>query len=326
MYLLLLGFAIPGVSYIYSKNISKKSESINKSTLKHESAIDESVDSGKESNVDYVQWYLEDSEGFNWHTNMLAWAMDDSKGKANIDISYEDGMKSYSKKRDVKLAVIDSKEEHGKRIYNIINDNTVDDSYKSICENCGIETFLVEIDYEKLDEERVLSAIKEAEESGASICVMAFATTIYSEKIKECMEKSEMLFVTPAGNDGVEISDFKVYPAMYILDNVLVVGDERCDGKKSDLSNYSRNYVDLFAPGTDIACIDEEGMSYESGTSYACAIVAGICAIVEGGSDIEYNNKELKNYICSLCIVDSELSEYAKYGRISKIGDYLQSK
>lgn len=275
--------------------------------------------------VTYNQWYLNDSEAFAEHTNMLAWAMDQPKGKADVDMAYEKGMDVYHKQRDVNVAIIDSKEDHGKRIFNIINDYDEDNSYVSLCEKLGIETFLIDVNYDNLKEDKVLNAIREAESKGASLCVMAFTSTLYSKKIMECMKNSKMLFVTPAGNDGVKLGNFKCYPAMYKLDNVLTVGDERCDGRISDLSNYGENYVDILAPGTDIVCIDD-GKHYESGTSYACAIAAGVCAIVKAGSEKEYNNVELKNYICSLCVSDDDTKSKVKYGRIGNIGDYLLNK
>lgn len=287
-----------------------------------------SEDKGTDSSKDfkYVQWYLDGSETFAEHTNELAWGMDLQEAKPDIDLSYKEGIEKFSGKREVKVAVIDSKLEHGERIINILNDGDMDNSYESLCMDNHIKTFLIDIDYGNLNDDEVIDAIGEAESKGASICVMAFTTTVESEKVKGIMENSNMLFVSPSGNDGVELGEFNSYPAMYGLSNVLIVGDERCDGKVSDLSNYSRDYVDIIAPGTDIACLDGKGKRYESGTSYACAIAAGVCAIVKAGSDNEFNNVELKNYICSLCTMDETIKEKVKYGRINAIGEYLQSK
>ena len=276
-------------------------------------------------NINYVQWYLDESEGYTEHTNELAWGMDQEEAKADIDISYNEGMKGFSGKRNVNIAVIDSKEEHGKCIINILDDGNEDNSYISLCEKKCFTTSLIDIDYKNLDEEKIISAIDEAERGNTSICVMAFAGTIESESLKKRIRESDMLFVVAAGNDGVELGMFKVYPAMYALDNVLVVGDERCDGKISELSNYSRKYVDIIAPGTDIACVDEKGKHYESGSSYACAIAAGVCAIVKAGSDKEFNNVELKQFICDLSKADNDTKDVVRYGRINCIGDYLQT-
>lgn len=76
-----------------------------------------------------------------------------------------------------------------------------------------------------------------------------------------------MLFVVAAGNDGVELGkDILTYPAMYNVDNMIVVGDERVDGKISCTSNYSELYVDILAPGTDILAINgKDNVEYCSG-------------------------------------------------------------
>ena len=287
--------------------------------------ISENKDTENFENKEYVQWYLDNSEEFMDYTNELAWGMDQEEAKEDIDISYKEGMENFSGKREVNIAVIDSKEEHGERIINILKNGNIDNSYKSLCDDECFKTFLIDVDYKKLDDKKIIEAIDEAERDNASICVMAFAGMTESEELKKRIRESDMLFVTAAGNDGVELGKFKVYPAMYGLDNVLVVGDERCDGKISELSNYSRKYVDIIAPGTDIACIDEKGEHYESGSSYACAIAAGVCAIVKAGSDKEFNNVKLKQFICDLSKADNDTNDVVRYGRINCIGDYLQT-
>lgn len=277
--------------------------------------------------LNFEQWYLDDSEGFAECVNSFAWGMDSPEGKADIDISFSVGMKDFSIKRNVNIAVIDSKEEHGEHVINLLNDNDTENEYESICSLEGINTFLVDIDYNNMDDDEVINSIEKANQMGASICVMPFTTSIYSERVMNSMKNADMLFVCAAGNDGILISEeFETYPAMYGLSNVLIVGDERCDGKISDLSNYSNAYVDILAPGTDILCLDKNGFSYESGTSYACAIAAGVCALVKAGSEKEYDSRELKNHICNLCLLDDDIKEKVKYGRINAIGDFLRNK
>ena len=112
------------------------------------------------------------------------------------------------------------------------------------------------------------------------------------------MEKSNMLFIVSAGNDGVELGkDIYTYPAMFELSNVIVVGDLKSNGKPSNTSNYSAKYVDIFAPGTDILSLVGDDEQYISGTSCATAIVSAVCGIV--ASKYNMNNYELKEYICS---------------------------
>ena len=57
-------------------------------------------------------------------------------------------------------------------------------------------------------------------------------------------------------------------------ENVVTVAAIRADGYISEISNYSDVYVDIAAPGADIATIDGKGrVLLRSGTSYAVPFV-----------------------------------------------------
>lgn len=120
----------------------------------------------------------------------------------------------------------------------------------------------------------ICHAIEYAEENGADICNLSFCYNRNDEKIKNIINKSSMTFIVAAGNNGFEIeSSDRVYPAMYNNENVICVGNMRSDGKFSYTSNYSNNYVDIVAPGTDIiGMYDEEKLICKSGTSQASII------------------------------------------------------
>lgn len=126
-----------------------------------------------------------------------------------------------------------------------------------------------------------------------------------------------MLFIVAAGNDGVELGrDVLIYPAMYQLENVITVADIRCDGQISKTSNYSDQYVDVFAPGTDIICLSNF-FSYEfiSGTSISTSIVSGICALVRSSCSKELSPGEIKQIL-----IDSSIKEARSEVPIGKGG------
>lgn len=103
------------------------------------------------------------------------------------------------------------------------------------------------------DIDDIIKSIKYAEENGSSICCLGFSSNKYNEELKKVMSNSNMLFVVAAGNESEDLDKVcNTYPACYHLDNVITVGDIRCDGNISLTSNYGENTVDLFAPGTDI--------------------------------------------------------------------------
>lgn len=92
--------------------------------------------------------------------------------------------------------------------------------------------------------------------------------------LKKEIEQSHMLFVVPAGNEGMRLGDAICYPAMYDLENVISVAALRADGELANSSNFSDKFVDVAAPGADILTLDGTGcFVLQSGTSFAVPFV-----------------------------------------------------
>ena len=143
----------------------------------------------------------------------------------------------------------------------------------------------------------IIKAVKYAEANGAQICNLSLCITEYDDELKETMEKSNMLFVVPAGNGsgrGIDISKKPVYPASYKLDNMIVVANLNYNGKLNKQSNYGLNYVDVVAPGT---CIYST-YRYASGTSMSTAVVSGIAAVIYA-TNKDMSASRAKEFICS---------------------------
>ena len=93
------------------------------------------------------------------------------------------------------------------------------------------------------------------------------------------------LFVCAAGNSGVEIGTNNniLYPQMFDLDNIIVVGSVDSNDYKKSYSNYSSTYVDVFAP-TDIATVysgSSTGTQTFTHTSCSSPVVAGIAGLLK---------------------------------------------
>ena len=155
------------------------------------------------------------------------------------------------------------------------------------------------------------NAIRYAVDNGASIINMS-AGKYFSpnpefvvDAIKYAEEKG-VLFVVSAGNEGDDITDIVNYPRKYIIENgekkyfsnMIVVGanswmkqwDESKDPENKNLkydlsapfSNYSREVIDIFAPGVQINSTIPEGKYKKiDGTSMAAPVVAGVAAVVK---------------------------------------------
>lgn len=155
------------------------------------------------------------------------------------------------------------------------------------------------------------NAIRYAADNGADIINMS-AGKYFSkdpdfvvEAIKYAEEKG-VLFVISAGNEGEDVSDMPNYPMKFFIENgekkyfsnMIVVGanswmkkwsqekDPENKNVKYDLaapfSNYSKEVVDIFAPGVQIISTIPNGKYKKiDGTSMASPEVSGIAAILK---------------------------------------------
>ncbi len=172
------------------------------------------------------------------------------------------------------------------------------------------------------------NAIRYAVDNGASIINMS-AGKYYSpdpEFVVDAIKYAEskgVLFVVSGGNDGDDISGIVNYPRKYIpesggkkyFSNMIVVGasswmkkwsqekDPENFNVKYDLaapfSNYSKEVIDIFAPGVKINSTVPNG-EYKKidGTSMAAPVVSGIAAVLKAYYP-ELNAAQLKDVILS---------------------------
>ncbi len=172
------------------------------------------------------------------------------------------------------------------------------------------------------------NAIRYAADNGASIINMS-AGKYFSkdpdfvvDAIKYAEEKG-VLFVISAGNEGENVSDMPNYPMKFFMENgekkyfsnMIVVGanswmkkwsqdkDPENKNVKYDLaapfSNYSKDVVDIFAPGVQINSTIPNGKYKKiDGTSMASPEVSGIAAILKSYFP-NLTAKQLKEVIIS---------------------------
>lgn len=141
-----------------------------------------------------------------------------------------------------------------------------------------------------------VKAIKYAENAGADICNMSWGTSVYSEALETVMRESHMLFVVAAGNSGSNNNSAPLYPASYVLDNMISVAYVTQSGILASDSNYGISTVDIAAPGQDIYSTIVGGeYHYLSGTSMAAPVVSGVCSLLYAYGEAPYpqNIKEI---------------------------------
>merc|ERR1711963_454417 len=91
------------------------------------------------------------------------------------------------------------------------------------------------------------------------------------------------LFIAAAGNSNGFIDGDNYKPMTCGLDepNLLCVGSSTRSDSRSGFSNYGKDYVHVFAPGSSIlSCLPNNRYASWSGTSMACPQVSGLAALI----------------------------------------------
>ncbi|MDO7876269.1 S8 family peptidase [Hymenobacter sp. ASUV-10] len=141
----------------------------------------------------------------------------------------------------------------------------------------------------------VANAIRYAVDNGASIINMSFGKDFSPQRkaVDEAYRyaaSKNVLLVHAAGNEDDNLDVDPHYPAPTLLDgkpvpNLLTVGASGPLDNESltaDFSNYSKKYVDVFAPGVAIFnTLPGSTYGNENGTSMAAPVTAGIAATLK---------------------------------------------
>ncbi|QEC44042.1 S8 family serine peptidase [Pseudobacter ginsenosidimutans] len=145
--------------------------------------------------------------------------------------------------------------------------------------------------FEDETDKNVAAGIMYAVENGAKVINMSFGKylTPHPELVYAAFryaEKKGVLLVHAAGNDSRDVDTQVHYPYKKIakkraVRNVIEVGASTWEGQPSSFSNYGKNTVDVFAPGSDIySTIPDNKYLPQSGTSMATPVVSGIAALI----------------------------------------------
>lgn len=127
-----------------------------------------------------------------------------------------------------------------------------------------------------------IEAINYAEARGVKIINCSFGGDSRDFALRDAMEKSNIIFVCAAGNNGRDLDKKEpCYPACFGLPNQINVAAVDNDGNLCSFSNYGTK-IDVAAPGQNILNIlPESSYGYMSGTSMAAPFVTGVVALME---------------------------------------------
>lgn len=132
------------------------------------------------------------------------------------------------------------------------------------------------------------------------------------------------LVICSAGNANVNIDDsnnsnYPIYPAIYNLNNLIVVGNSTALNERYSSSSYGITSVDIFAPGTNVNCLTSTSTGYAgvprlvSATSYSTPLVAGVAALLKSNNP-SLSVSKIKEIILGSSAKYSSLSTYCVTG------------
>lgn len=177
----------------------------------------------------------------------------------------------------------DDNDNHGTHIAGIIAataNNSI--GIAGVASNVNIQIMSLKIHGGTTSSGSVASAIKAiryAEAMGADICNLSWGTTNYSQALELTIRESSMLFVTAAGNNGINNNSTPMFPASLRLPNLISVAYIDQQGLLAKDSNFGVSTVDIAAPGEEIYSTLVGGYGYSSGSSMAAPHVSALAAM-----------------------------------------------
>lgn len=215
----------------------------------------------------------------------------------------------YSETKNGYTANPDDNDNHGTHIAGIIAataDNAI--GISGVASNVNIQIISLKIHGGSTSSGSVTNAIKAiqyAEAMGADICNLSWGTTNYNQALELAIRESSMLFITAAGNNGLNNNSTPVFPASLRLPNLISVAYINSDGELASDSNYGVTTVDLAAPGQDIYSTLVGTYGYSSGTSMAAPHVTGLAAMLYACQEHIYPAQAKEVIINTLTPLDS---------------------
>ncbi len=163
---------------------------------------------------------------------------------------------------------------------------------------------LIPFRYPRPDMGRMATLVERAADAGARILAMPLGSQKPEDwhAFESALRGLDLLAIVSAGNDGRDIDQHPVYPAVSAIENIITVTSADNFGRLASGSNWSAVSVDVMLPAENVRIVDFRGASgIASGSSYAVPRLAALAARILA-RDPELSTAELKARILARAI------------------------
>ena len=137
----------------------------------------------------------------------------------------------------------------------------------------------------------IYRSIYYAVDKGAKVILLCATKNIslYDDKVKEALEYAalkDVMVVFGSGSENKLITKSNIYPSAInkdgnVFGNIIRVGaSSRKSASKYQSSNYSSEYIDIFAPGEEVSALLKGDIVKVYGSEAAASITTGVVAMV----------------------------------------------
>lgn len=175
--------------------------------------------------------------------------------------------------------------------------------------------------YPRSDPSRFGDLIDDVAASGIRIVNLSMGSKKIDQwrSLKQAIERhKDILFVVSAGNNGVDLQQQPIYPAVFEHNNLLTVTSADDSGELAQGSNWGVEAVDIMVPAEQLLTTGfADRLQQVSGSSYAAARVSALASCLLAAKP-HSSGQQLKQSIIALALPGESDAAVTRHGLLSR--------